>query len=77
MRTAKDFKPANTSPVDDFIENHIYPQLDEENGTAAVYVNLIQMEEVDLKQLKDRLKSLGFKTSMSKLGLDDVLNVNV
>lgn len=75
MRTAKDFKRKN-SPQDAFIENEIYPLLDENEGSATLYLNVIIMEGIDLKQLKIRLKELNFKISTGKEGVDDVLYIN-
>jgi len=76
MLTADDFKNESVSTVDIFIEKFIYPKLKEDKGNTNVYINLIQMEDINLKSLKDRLKELKFTVSMNKIGIDDVLNIS-
>lgn len=80
MRSAKDFnKKDDSSSVDHFIEKEIFTKLDDDNnnGSVVLYMNVIHMDGVNLKQLKNRLKELGFSTNTSKEGVDDVLNINV
>ena len=78
IRSAKDFEKSNNNAIlDAFIENEIYSQFDEGESSAIIYINLIEQENIILSQLKNRLKELGFKTEVSKEGIDQVLNINI
>lgn len=78
MRTSKDFvKIKNDKVIDRFIEESVYTQFDEGTYPAKIYINEIQLAELNPKILKNRLKELGFAVVDTKEGVDSVLEIRI
>ena len=77
LKSAKDYKKKDASVVDQFILDEIQPKLEDGNGYAMIYFNVLEMEGVNFTQLKKRLKDLGFKVNQGKEGVDNVIYIEV
>ena len=75
LKKASSYKKKYNETVSQFILDEIQPELDDNEGSAMIYMNLIIQEGINLKELKITLKDLGYSVSNGKEGTDDVLYI--
>ena len=75
LRKAKDFNFSDVE-VEKYIEESLYEkQFDQEIYPGVLYVNDIEMNELDSQSIKKKLQELGFRVTFDKKGLDNVMIV--
>ncbi len=75
LRKAKDFNFSDVE-VEKYIEESLYEkQFDQEIYPGVLYVNDIDMNELDPQSIKKKLQELGFRVTFDKKGLDNVMIV--
>ena len=75
LKKASSYKKKYNEAVSQFILDEIQPKLDDNEGSAMIYYNIIEMEGVNFKELKVVLKDLGYSVSTGKEGVDSVVYI--